>query len=94
MQLLGLLVVCLPAVSAQGFWWTNSGWSKPADFISKACASNPNAHYFCGVVSGSKGENDYPKQFPIRRDACTSADTLGRGCDWQGAAGTIICVSN
>ncbi|KAF5618395.1 g u mismatch-specific dna glycosylase [Fusarium sp. NRRL 52700] len=92
MKLLGLLAVCLPAVSAQAFWWTNSGWSKPADFNSQACESNPHVYYFCGTIAGTKGENPYPNAFPIRRDTCTLADTLGRGCHWKGAVGTVICI--
>ncbi|KAJ4142948.1 hypothetical protein BFJ63_vAg256 [Fusarium oxysporum f. sp. narcissi] len=47
MKPFSLLVVCLPAVSANYPWWTNSGWAKSADFNSKECAGNPNAQYFC-----------------------------------------------
>ncbi|KAJ9422721.1 hypothetical protein QL093DRAFT_2099753 [Fusarium oxysporum] len=47
MKLLDVLVVYLPAVSANYPWWTNSAWAKPADFNSKESAGNPNAQYFC-----------------------------------------------
>ncbi|KAJ4080563.1 hypothetical protein NW769_014998 [Fusarium oxysporum] len=49
MKFLSVLVVCLPAVSANYPWWTNRGWAKPADFNSKECAGNPNAQYFCSA---------------------------------------------
>ncbi|KAF4434164.1 hypothetical protein F53441_13717 [Fusarium austroafricanum] len=84
MKFLVLPILALPMVSASTFW-TNSGWAKPATFNSPACANNPNAQYFCGAVAGTKGENQEPNAFPIRRDTCTIADTLGRACNWQGA---------
>ncbi|WKT43922.1 hypothetical protein QSH57_008775 [Fusarium oxysporum f. sp. vasinfectum] len=91
MKPLSLLAVCLPAVSANYPWWTNSGWAKPADFNSKECAGNPNAQYFCGVLSSTSGVNPEPNAFPWRRYTCALADTQGRGCQWEGAVGTVIC---
>ncbi|KAG4288538.1 hypothetical protein FPRO06_06190 [Fusarium proliferatum] len=81
MKLLSLVIFCLPAVSANYPWWTNSGWAKPADFNSKDE----------GTLSGTRGENPEPNAFPWRRDTCALADTLGRGCHWQGAVGSVIC---
>nr|RBQ97492.1 hypothetical protein FVER53263_20322 [Fusarium verticillioides] len=104
MKLISLLVIGLPVVSANYPWWTNSGWDKPADFNSKECAGNPNVNYFCvrtvtelserglilikGTLSGTKGENPEPHAFPWRRYTCSLADTLGRGCNWEGAVGS------
>ncbi|QGI65240.1 hypothetical protein CEK26_009191 [Fusarium fujikuroi] len=87
MKLASLIIVCLPAVSANYPWWTNSGWSKPADHVSGDCAAD--AQYFCGTISGTRGENPEPNAFPIRRYTCSNADTLGRGCNWQGAVGVV-----
>ncbi|KAJ6287485.1 hypothetical protein J3E71DRAFT_209116, partial [Bipolaris maydis] len=67
------------------------GWSKPADYNSQACASNPNAYYFCGVQAGTRGENPYPNAFPRGRNGCILADTQARGCDWEGAVGIVVC---
>jgi len=36
----------LPAASAYK-WYTNSGWSKPAEFNSAACESSNTVNYFC-----------------------------------------------
>ncbi|KAI6754887.1 hypothetical protein HG530_012639 [Fusarium avenaceum] len=90
MKFLAFSVFCLPMVSAQ-VWFTNSGWSKPATFNSKACASNPNVHYFCGTLGSTTNVNPYPDAFPIQRPGCTLADTLGRGCNWRGATGIVVC---
>ncbi|EMD63960.1 hypothetical protein COCSADRAFT_37678 [Bipolaris sorokiniana ND90Pr] len=85
-----ILLSLLPAASAYT-WFTNDGWSKPADFNSQACASNPNTRYFCGTLAGTRGENPYPNAFPRGRNTCTLADTLGRGCNWKGATGIVVC---
>ncbi|KAG7423383.1 hypothetical protein Forpi1262_v014514 [Fusarium oxysporum f. sp. raphani] len=84
------LIFGLPMVSAYT-WFTNDGWSKPADFNSRACKSNPNTHYFCGTLASTTGVNPEPVAFPHGRDTCTLADTLGRGCDWKGARGIVVC---
>ncbi|RBA09693.1 hypothetical protein FPRO05_05629 [Fusarium proliferatum] len=89
MKLLSLTVVCLPVVSANYTWWTKGGWAKPADFNTKECAGNPNTQYFCGTLSGTRGENPEPNSFPWRRYTCALADTQGRGCHWQGAVGSL-----
>lgn len=109
MKLLSIIIVSLPAVSANYPWWTNSGWAKPADYNSRECAGNPNTHYFCvcsiielfstwlivrkGIMADTTGGNAEPKAFPWRRDTCALADTLGRGCHWQGAVGSVSLLA-
>ncbi|KAF1928797.1 uncharacterized protein M421DRAFT_420020 [Didymella exigua CBS 183.55] len=87
-----ILLSLLPSASAY-LWFTNDGWSKPADFNSKACENNPNVWYFCGFSAGTKGQNTFPNAFPRGRNDCTLADTLGRGCDWKGARGMVLCCT-
>ncbi|KAF5002994.1 hypothetical protein FDECE_10468 [Fusarium decemcellulare] len=81
------ILYLLPVVSASP-WFTNDGWAKPADWNSQACQQNPNVNYFCGTLPNSIGENQSPDAFPIKREGCTLADTLGRGCSWKGETGS------